>query len=375
MNFGRFFRWTLAHFAVKIAYQMQIEIKKTTTPRAKAPIEKLGFGKYFADHMFLLDYASGRWQSPRIEPYGPISMEPGACVFHYAQCLFEGSKAFKGKNGDLRLFRPGFHANRMTQGATRLCMPVVPEEIFLQAVRELVKLDKDWVPNARGSALYLRPTLIGTESFLGVRPSDNYLFFVISSPVGAYYAEGFNPVKIWVEEEYVRAAPGGLGAIKAGANYAASLLASMNAKKKGFAQVLWLDAVEGKFIEEVGTMNVFFRFKNEVVTPPLDGTILNGATRDCVIQLLKDWKLPIRERVLSLDEVKEAHKNGDLLEVFGTGTAAVISAVSELSTKNGSMKIGNGKVGEVTQKLYDEITAIQYGEKADTHGWIEIVQG
>jgi branched-chain amino acid aminotransferase len=351
---------------------MQIEIKKTSHPRVKAPVAQLGFGKYFADHMFMLDYQDGKWQRPRIEPYGPLSLEPGACVLHYSQCLFEGQKAFRTKSGKTLLFRPRFHAERMAKGARRLCMPSVPEEDFLTAVRALVKLDADWVPDSRGSSLYIRPTLIGTESFLGVRPADKYSFFIISSPVGAYYAEGFNPVKIWVEEEFVRAAPGGLGAVKAGANYAAAMQASMAAKARGFAQVLWLDAITHKQIEEVGTMNVFFRFKNEIVTPPLGGTILNGATRDCVIRLLQDWNYNVSERTLSIDEVIAAHKSGDLLEAFGTGTAAVISPIGELSTKTQTMKLcPDGKAAELTQRLYNEITAIQYGEKADPYGWVE----
>lgn len=352
---------------------MQIEVRKTSSPRPKTPVDQLGFGRVFSDHMFLLDYQGGKWSRPRIEPYGPLSIDPGACVLHYAQCLFEGMKAFKDKNGKVRLFRPRFNAERMAKGATRLCMPAVPEEMFLEATRALVKLDSDWVPSSRGASLYLRPTMIGTESFLGVRPADKYLFFIITSPVGAYYQEGFNPVKIWVEEEYIRAAPGGLGAVKAGANYAASLLAFIGAKQKGFAQVLWLDAIKKENVEEVGTMNVFFRLKNEIVTPPLNGTILPGATRDCVIRLLQDWKLPVRERNITLDEVKSAHAKGELLEVFGTGTAAVISAVSELSTAKQKFTIGDGKVGEVTQRLYDEITGIQYGERPDPYGWVEVL--
>jgi branched-chain amino acid aminotransferase len=259
----------------------------------------------------------------------------------------------------------------MGKGAERLCMPPVPQEAFLAAIRELVKTDADWVPSERGASLYLRPTLIGTESFLGVRPSEKYLFFVITSPVGAYYAEGFNPVKIWVEEELIRAAPGGLGAIKAGANYASSLKAFVQAKAKGFAQVLWLDAIEHRQVEEVGTMNVFFRFKDEIVTPPLGGTILNGATRDCVLRLLKDWNLPVNERAVSLAEVMKAGKNGNLLEIFGTGTAAVISPVGELADKHERITLGSGKAGELTQRLFNEITALQYGEKQDPYGWVE----
>jgi len=352
---------------------MQIEQRITTTPRVKVEASKLGFGRVFSDHLFLADYHGGRWQRPRIEPYGPLSLDPGACVLHYAQCLFEGMKAFRGTDGKTRLFRPEFHAARMAKGAERLCMPPVPVELFLESIRALVKLDRDWIPDAKGASLYIRPTIIGTESFLGVRPSETYLFFVITSPVGAYYSEGFSPVKIWVEEEFIRAAPGGLGAVKAGANYAASLKAFVQAKEKGFSQVLWLDALERSQIEEVGTMNVFFRLKDEVVTPPLSGTILNGATRDCVIRLLKDWNMPLRERNISLDEVISAHKDGSLLEIFGSGTAAVISAVGELATSNYKIVPGNGQVGELTQRLFNEISGIQYGEKADPHGWVEVI--
>jgi len=350
---------------------MEIEITKSKTSRPKVAHDKLGFGKYFSDHQFLMDYSNGRWEKPRIEPYGPLALEPGACVLHYSQCLFEGQKAFRGKNGKIRLFRPAFHAARMQKGAARLCMPAPSLENFQEAVKSLVKIDSDWVPDTRGASLYIRPTLIGTESFLGVRPAEKYLFFIITCPVGAYYAEGFNPVKIWVEEEYIRAAAGGLGAIKAGANYASSLLAAVEAKKKGFAQVLWLDAKEHKQVEEVGTMNVFFRLKNEIVTPPLGGTILNGSTRDCVLEILKSWKLPVVERNISWAEVEAAHAKGELLEAFGTGTAAVISPVGEFSTKTKKLTIGEGRVGELTQKLFDEITGIQYGEKPDTYGWIE----
>lgn len=350
---------------------MEIEITRSKTSRPKVAADQLGFGKYFSDHQFLMDYQNGRWERPRIEPYGPLALEPGACVLHYSQCLFEGQKAFRGQDGKIRLFRPRFHAQRMGKGAARLCMPPVPEEMFLQAVRELVKIDRDWVPSVRGASLYIRPTLIGTESFLGVRPAEKYLFFVISCPVAAYYAEGFSPVKIWVEEEYIRAAAGGLGAIKAGANYASSLAAAVAAKKKGYAQVLWLDAKNHSEIEEVGTMNVFFRFRNEIVTPPLGGTILNGATRDCVLEMLQSWKLPVSQRALTWAEVQSAAEKGDLLEAFGTGTAAVISPIGELACATRKHTLSGGKVGELTQRLFDEITSIQYGEKPDTFGWIE----
>jgi len=321
--------------------------------------------------MFLAKYSKGRWENLRIEPYGPLSIDPGACVLHYSQCMFEGMKAFRGADGGLRLFRPEFHAKRFAAGAERLCMPSAPTELFLEGLRALVLEDKDWVPAEEGASLYLRPTLIATESFLGVRPAEEYLFFIIASPVGAYYSEGFKPLKIWVEQDYIRAAPGGLGAIKAGANYAASLRAFVEAKKQGYAQVLWLDAIHKENVEEVGTMNVFFRFKNEIVTPPLGGTILNGATRDCVIELLKKWNLPIRERSISLKEVIDGQKTGELLEVFGSGTAAVISPVGELATTSEKFQINSNQVGDLTLRLYKEIMGIQYGRISDSFGWTE----
>ena len=352
----------------------EIEITKTKNPRTKAPVDQLGFGKYFADHMFTLEYDSGVWKNPKIIPYGPFLMEPGASVFHYGQAMFEGMKAFRGQSGKIHLFRPEFHAKRIATGATRLCMPSIPEDIFLEAIETLVKIDEAWIPNEIGSALYLRPTQIGTESFLGVRPSEKYLFFIICSPVGAYYSGGFSPVKIWIEEDHVRAAPGGLGAIKAAANYAASLQASTLAKKKGYSQVLWLDATERKYVEEVGTMNVFFYIGDEVITPQLnDGTILAGSTRDCVLQILKNWNIPVKERKISIDEIASAHKAGTLKEVFGSGTAAVISSVGELSGDKHKMIINNFKAGELTQRLHAEISAIQHGLKADPYNWVKIL--
>lgn len=350
-----------------------IEIIKTKKPRTKAPADQLGFGKYFADHMFTIECEHGVWQKPKIQAYGPFEMEPGASVFHYGQALFEGMKAFRSLNGKIHLFRPEFNAERMAEGAKRLCMPGLPTDIFLEAVNTLVKIDESWIPTEKGSSLYLRPTLIGTESFLGVRPSEKYLFFIISSPVGAYYQEGFAPVKIWIEQTTVRAAQGGLGAIKAAANYAASLQASTQAKKKGFSQVLWLDAKERKYIEEVGTMNVFFYIGDEVITPQLDGSILAGATRDCVIQILKSWNIPVVERKISLEEVSKAHHAGTLKEVFGTGTAAVISSIGELTGADISIKLNETSTGELTQKLYNEISGIQYGIKKDPFNWVKVL--
>jgi branched-chain amino acid aminotransferase len=350
-----------------------IQVQKTNSPKEKIAPEKLGFGKYFSDHMFTLEYDHGVWKNPKISPYGPFMMEPGASVFHYGQALFEGMKAFRGATGKIHLFRPEFHAKRMAEGAKRLCMPSIPSEIFINALEQLVKIDESWIPAAKDSALYLRPTLIGTESFLGVRPSEKYLFFIICSPVGAYYAEKFAPVKIWIEEKLIRAAAGGLGATKAAANYAASLQASTDAKKKNFAQVLWLDAAEHKYIEEVGTMNVFFKIGDEVITPSLDGSILCGATRDCVIQILRDWNIKVTERKISIEEVSAASKNGTLKEIFGTGTAAVISPVGTLANERYNIVINDNKVGELTSRLHKEISSIQNGIAPDKHNWVKVL--
>ncbi|AGH95911.1 branched-chain amino acid aminotransferase [Pseudobdellovibrio exovorus] len=351
-----------------------ISIEKTKSERTRHPEDQLGFGKYFADHMFIAEYSEGSWKEARIVPYGPLSLDPGASVFHYGQALFEGMKAFRGQNDRIHLFRPDFHVRRLAHGAEKLCMPSVPAELFTEAVEALVKVDSSWIPKSEGSALYLRPTLIGTESFLGVRPSQKYLFFIITSPVGPYYSEGFNPVKIWIERSRVRAAVGGLGDIKAGANYAASLAASTAAKKKDFAQVLWLDSMERKYIEEVGTMNVFFKINDEVITPALNGSILAGATRDCVIQLLKSWNIPVTERKISIDEVFDAHKTGQLKEVFGSGTAAVVSSVGELADQDHRITINNNQVGDLTKKLLNEITSIQLGKKSDPFGWVKVLE-
>jgi len=348
-----------------------ISISKAAQKKVKPNVSDLGFGKYFTDHMFQVNYSEKKgWHSSRITPYEPLMIEPGASVLHYGQALFEGMKSFKQVNGQCVLFRPEFNAHRLQEGAERLCMQAPPTEMMLEGIRELVKIDNEWVPNTKGASLYIRPTLIGTESFLGVRPSNEYLFFAICSPVASYYAEGAQPVKIWVEDTYVRAARGGLGFTKAGANYAASLKAALEAKKKGYAQVLWQD-VTHKYIEEVGTMNVFFVFENEIVTPALNGSILAGGVRDCAITLLKHMGLKVTERELSMTEVIEAHTKGQLREVFGTGTAAVISPVGELASPKFTLRINDGHKGPIATRLYDEITGIQYGEKPDLFNWIE----
>ncbi len=345
-------------------------IVKTTKPLPKPPANSvLGFGKYFTDHIAASDYADGKWGNNRILPYSDLSMDPAACVFHYGQALFEGLKAFKQKSGKIVIFRPQFNAARMDQGSKRLSMQSVPKDLFNQAVTELVRVERDWVPSERGSALYIRPTLVGSEGFLGVRPSEKYLFFVLLSPVGSYYSNNSKSVRIWVETELVRAAPGGLGAVKAAANYASSLLAAAEQKKKGFDQVLWLDAVTKDQIEEVGTMNVFFVFKNEIVTPALNGSLLAGGIRDCTLTLLKEWKLPVSERKITMSELRERYAKGEFLEMFGTGTAAVITPVGELQYKDQTFKFNYG-AESLTNRLYEEFCQIQYGEIADRHQWL-----
>lgn len=332
----------------------------------------LGFGDILTDHMFSMEYESGKgWFDARIEPYRNISIDPAAMGLHYGQEIFEGLKAYRGKDEAIYLFRARVNFERFNRSAKRLCMPEVDIDLAMEAMKELILLDKDWVPRTHGTSLYIRPTMVATEPHLGVRPSNAYLFFIIIGPVGAYYKEGLNPVKIYVEDFYVRATVGGTGEAKTAGNYAASLLAAEEAKKKGFTQVLWLDAAERRYVEEVGTMNMFFLVDDEVITAPLTGSILPGITRDSVIRIVKDWGMKVSERSLSIDEVIEAAKRGRLKEAFGTGTAAVISPVGQITYKGEDHIVAGGKMGELSQRLYDEIVAIQYGEKSDPHGWVE----
>ncbi|HSR96058.1 MAG TPA: branched-chain amino acid aminotransferase [Kofleriaceae bacterium] len=348
-----------------------IPIRRAEHTKPRPPAMALGFGQYFTDHMFVAEYEPERgWRNPRIQPYAPLMIDPAASVLQYAQALFEGLKAIRSVSGKLNLFRPDRHVERWARGAARMCMPVVPPELMLDGIKELVKVDHDWVPSEPNTALYLRPTLIGTEGFLGVRPSSTYTFFVIASPVGAYYEEGFNPVSIWIEEECVRAARGGLGAIKASANYAASLYAGERAKEKGYAQVLWLDAAEHKYFEEVGTMNVFVQIGDTLYTPPLEGSLLEGVTRNSILTLLRDWNYGVAERRISVDELARAHDEGQLKEVFGCGTGAVISPVGELAHKNKRMVINDRRPGPVSQRLFETLTGIQQGRLPDTRGWL-----
>ena len=343
-------------------------------PQPRPSDDSLTFGTVFTDHMFIMDYEDGKgWHDPRIVPYAPFAMDPASSVLHYAQAVFDGSKAYRGKDGTIRLFRPRKHAERLNISCERLCIPQLDVEVVLESFRKLIEVDQAWVPSKPGTSLYLRPTVIASEAFLGVRPSKRYTYFLILSPVGPYYAEGMNPVKILATDEYVRAVPGGTGAAKTAANYAASLYGAEVAKKAGYTQVLWLDGVHHKYLDEVGTMNIMVQIGDEIVTPPLNGSILAGVTRDSILNLMRDWGLTVSERQISIDEVLEAAKAGTLKEMWGTGTAAVVSPVGELGYKGQKIVINGGKTGALTQKLYDAIVGIQYGETNDAHGWTEVV--
>ena len=332
---------------------------------------KLVFGRVFSDHMFMMDWRAGQgWLDPRIVPYEDLRLDPAAMVLHYGQGIFEGLKAYRWQDGTIHLFRPEKNWVRFNRSAVRMCMPEVEVAFQFELVEKLLRLDQDWVPHSVGSSLYIRPTMIASEAHLGVRPASEYLYYMITGPVAAYYAEGFNPVKIYVSDEFVRAVRGGVGEAKTMANYASSLFAAEYAKKHGFTQVLWLDAVERRFIEEVGTMNIFFRIKDELITPALSGSILPGVTRDSVIQLARHWGISVSERAISIDEVIAATKSGAMKEIFGTGTAAVISPVGEISFKGEAFRVRDGCVGEWSQRFYDEIVGIQYGEKEDKLGWV-----
>ena len=347
-----------------------IRITRTSAPRTKPKDSELGFGQIFTDHMFVADFQEEKgWYDPRVEPYGPLSLDPAAAVLHYAQAVFDGLKAFCGVDGKIRLFRPQKHVERMISSARQLCIPPLDPELALASITTLVSLERAWVPRTVGTSLYIRPTIIASEPFLGVRPAKSYIYYVILSPVGAYYPEGMAPVRIRVEEKYVRAVEGGVGGAKTGVNYAASLYASEEAKHQGYTQVLWLDGVHRKYIDEVGTMNIMVKIGDEIVTPPLAGTILPGVTRDSALTLMRHWGLRVSERPISIDEVVDAHRSGALQEVWGTGTAAVISPVGELACTGEKMVINQGRIGPLTQRLYDAIVGIQYGQAPDPNGW------
>lgn len=347
-----------------------MKITLTNNKKAKPDFTKLGFGKYFTDHMLVMNYRDGKWQEIEIMPYADFSMEPCTNVLHYGQGIFEGMKAYKDKKGNITLFRPYENMKRMNKSAERLCMPTFDEKAVMEGIKELIRIDSDWIPTDVGTSLYIRPTMIANDKMLGVHAAHNYIFFVILSPVGSYYANGLAPTKIMIEEEYVRAPIGGTGECKCMGNYAASLLAGEMAKKQGYDQVLWLDGKDRKYIEEVGAMNIFFVIDNVVITPALVGSILHGVTRRSVIELLTSRGYKVEERKISVDEVVKAQKEGRLNEVFGTGTAAVISPVGVLHYKGEDLIINNNEMGKVSSYAYDNITGIQNGRLPDEFNWV-----
>ena len=349
----------------------EITIERTQHPKQKPTDQtRLGFGNYYTDHMFLMNYDEGKgWHDPRIVPYGPIELDPAAMCLHYGQEVFEGLKAYRTEDGRILLFRPDRNMARLNSSNERLCIPAIDEAFAVEAIKKLVSVDQDWIPTAEGTSLYIRPFIFATEAQVGVLPAQELLFAIILSPVGAYYPEGLNPVKIYVEDKYVRAVRGGMGYTKTGGNYAASLKAQDEAEKVGYTQVLWLDGVERKYIEEVGTMNVFFVIDDEIVTPELQGSILPGVTRMSCIELLKKQGYKVSERRLSIEEVAEAADAGKLKEAFGSGTAAVISPIGELKWDEKVMTINNGEIGTISQHLYDTLTGIQWGKLPDPYGW------
>ena len=348
----------------------EFPITRAAVLKPKPDPKTLGFGKLFTDHMFLMNYETGKgWHDGRIVPYGPLTLEPSAMVFHYAQEVFEGMKAYRTPDGGVQLFRPMENALRLNNSCERLCIPALDPQTVVDAIAQLVKLEADWVPNEPGTSLYIRPFIIATDPALGVHASHTYLFAVICSPVGAYYAEGINPVKIYVEDEDVRAVRGGTGYTKCGGNYAASIRAGERAEEKGYAQVLWLDGVERKYIEEVGSMNVMFQVDGTVITPKLTGSVLPGITRKSCIELIRSWGIPVEERLITARELFDAAEAGKLDEAWGTGTAAVVSPIGEMGWEGKHITVSGGKIGTLTQKLYDTLTGIQWGQLPDPYGW------
>lgn len=351
---------------------MGINIEKSKTTRYNSiDWNNLGFGRFFSDHMFISRYVDGHWDEGKIIPYGPICFEPSMMTLHYGQTIFEGLKAYFDVNGGVNLFRPEMNAKRMNKSADRLCIPRIDEDKFVEAIIELIKLDHKFVPKVYGQSLYIRPVCFGSSCVLGVHPASEYTFIIITSPVASYYPEGLNPVKILIEDQFVRAVRGGLGDSKTAANYAASLYAGQKAKEKGFSQVLWLDGIQHEFVDEVGAMNIMFVIDDVLITPPLyQGSILPGVTRDSVLHLAKEFGIKVQERSIKIQEVIQAYEKGTLQEVFGTGTAATISPVGVLYYHGKEMVINNNQIGPVAQKMYDTLTAIQYGKIKDTYNWI-----
>ncbi len=349
---------------------MEISVTKTQNTKVKPEASTLGFGKFFTDHMFMMDYSREKgWYNARIIPFANLSLHPASTVLHYGSEIFEGLKAYRRKDGKVQLFRPMENIRRMNNSAERLCLPTIPEDLAFKVLTEFVKMEQDWTPSAEGTSLYLRPFMFGNDETLGVHAVHNATFVIIASPVGSYYKEGINPVKIMIEDEDVRAVRGGTGYAKCGGNYAASNRAGERAEQKGYSQVLWLDGVERKYIEEVGAMNVMFKINGEIVTPMLSGSILPGITRKSCIEVLKKAGYTVTERLLSIDELSAAMENGTLEEAWGCGTAAVVSPIGELCYKGVKYAVNNGEIGEVTQKLYDTLTGIQWGKIEDSFGW------
>ncbi|MED4129886.1 MULTISPECIES: branched-chain amino acid aminotransferase [Shouchella] len=349
-----------------------LEIMKCTHEKTKPDPDSLVFGTVFTDHMFIMDYSEEKgWYSPRIIPYQPLTLDPASMVFHYGQTVFEGLKAYRSKeDGTIRLFRPDMNIKRLNRSSERLTIPPVDEEQLLSYLKELLIIDKKWIPEKEGTSLYIRPFIISTEPNLSVAPSHSYKLMVILSPVGAYYKEGMSPVSILVEERYTRAAPGGTGTAKTAGNYCSAYKAQERATAKQKSQVLWLDASEKKYVEEVGSMNVFFKINGEIVTPKLNDSILDGVTRNSVIQVLKDWGLTVKEQQVEIEEIFQAHRDGVLEEVFGTGTAAVISPVGQLEWNDENITIHNNETGPLAQKLYNYLTDLHVGKEEDRFGWI-----
>ena len=355
---------------------MKLEVQPLENPKPRIEDEsRLVFGKQFTDRMFVMEFDAGEgWHSPRIQPYQPFVLDPAAMVLHYAQEIFEGLKAFRRPDGRIALFRPMDNMHRFNHSARRMCMPEVDPAFLLGAIRELVRLEADWVPRSEGTSLYIRPAMIASEPMLGVRPANQYLCYVIVCPVGAYYKGGLAPVKIWISDHYVRAAHGGTGEAKTGGNYAASLFAARQAAEQGCDQVLWLDAKEKRFVEEVGSMNICFIFDGELVTSPLSGTILDGITRRSILTLAREAGLVVRERALGVEEICSGIESGRLSEAFGVGTAVVVSPVGQFTYRGQTVQVGDGVTpGPWTQKFYDTLTGIQYGRLPDPHSWVDLL--
>ncbi len=350
---------------------MEIKVELTKTPKQKPQDEtKLGFGKLFTDHMFMMNYDEGEgWHDARIVPFGPISLSPAAMCLHYGQEVFEGLKAYRAEDGRILLFRPDRNFARLNISNDRMCIPQLDEAFCMEALKKLIDIEKDWIPSAPGTSLYIRPFIFAADEMLGVHPGKHLIFMIILSPVGAYYAGGLDPVKIYMEDKYVRAVRGGTGFAKTAGNYACSLKSQAEAEEEGYAQVLWLDGIERKYVEEVGAMNVFFVIDGEVVTPELQGSILPGITRMSAIELMRSWGLKVTERRVSAEEIMKAAREGRLNEMFGTGTAAVISPVGQLKLEDDVQVINGGKIGPISQKLYDTLTGIQWGKLEDSFHW------